>query len=205
MKRKERMENGIIIETKVSKPRKAIELLGTLFFNALIIFLVAVVVDIIYFEITKTHLWFRNLGETINYIEFVGIILLPILFFVFFFISNIWARFKRYLYDPKDHIMEIPTFVCDNDMSTYFEIPIEEVRRRKFAKELIIEEKDNIDNNKMAELRKKHIERVEKYKREHYEHEKKTIEKIKEFHKEWVKKNSKRLKEIKQDKLLKKV
>ena len=157
------MENGIIIETKVSLLRRIIELTITVFFNLLIIFLIVFVIDDIYAKLTGTHLWFHFISPEISMIGWYGILVLPILFVLFFVISTFWMRFKRYLYNPDEHVMEEPEPVRVDDMAEYFQLSPEEIQRRQYADELVIHE--NIDNNRMIFLRKEHAKKTEEEKK----------------------------------------
>ena len=162
MSRKERMEKGIIIETKVSLIRRILDLLTTLFFNLLIILLILILIDAFYAMITGSNIWFTSLTPEINAILFWGLIILPTLFAIFFIASVLWMRFKKHLYNPEEHVMEIPTFVRDKDIAEYFELPIEEIRRRQSSDELVIH--DNIDNDRMIVLREKYAKKIEEEK-----------------------------------------
>jgi hypothetical protein len=125
--------------------------------------LIIVLIDAFYAMLTGSNIWFQSLTPEINAILFWGLIILPTLFTIFFIASVLWLRFKKHLYNPEEHVMEIPTFVRDKDIAEYFELPIEEVRYRQSSDELIIHE--NIDNDRMMLLRKKHAEKVEKEKK----------------------------------------
>jgi len=159
LKREERMQKGIIIETKVPLIRRILDLITTLFFNGLIIFLILILINAFYAAITGVDIWFPFMSEEIAAILFWGLLILPALFIIFIIASVLWLRFKRYLYNPEEHVMEVPTFVRDHDIAEYFELPIEEVQRRQSSDELIIHE--NIDNDRMLVLREKHAKKIQ--------------------------------------------
>jgi len=162
MKREERMQKGIIIETKVPLIRRILDLITTLFFNGLIVFLILILINASYAALTGIDMWFPFMSPEISAILFWGLIILPTLFIIFFIASVLWMRFKRYLYNPKEHVMEVPTFVRDHDIAEYFELPIEEVQHRQSSDELVVYE--NIDNDRMIVLREKHAKKVEEEK-----------------------------------------
>jgi len=156
--RREEMVDGIIIEKEIPLSRRIIELIITLFFNALIVFMVIILIDDVYMVITGSSGFLPFISSEIAQIGVWGLVVIILLFPTFHILANIWLRFKKYLYDPEDHVMEVPTFIRDDEMAEYFQLPVEEIKRRQDADELIVY--DNIDNERMKVLRKQHTETI---------------------------------------------
>jgi|GEM_PF-2600070 len=149
--RKQRMAQGVIIETKVSWIRRAIELCITIFFNLVIIWLIATVIDAIYTMIFGHHLWFNFLASYSTEIGWYGALILPSAIVIFYVAASIWLWFKHSLYDPQESATE-PAPVRNQELADFFQLPLEEIERRQNADELVISE--NIDNERMVSLRR---------------------------------------------------
>jgi len=156
--RREEMVDDIIIEKKISLTRRIIELFITLFFNALIVLMVIILIDDVYMVVTGANGFLPFISSEIAQIGVWGLVVIILLFPAFHILANIWLRFKKYLYNPKEHVMEVPTFIRDDEMAEYFHLPVEEIKQRQEADELIIY--DNIDNESMKVLRSDHHKKV---------------------------------------------
>jgi len=146
------IQQNVIITTKVSPLRRAVEILITAFFSALVIYLALVLIDdVVLYLFGRSLFWF--VYRPIPFVGFGGILAIIILFVLMYLAASLWLEMKRrssrkVTYNAR---FQAPTTVAE--LAEYFELPTAEVERRQAAGKLIIE--DNIDNERMKVLRQR--------------------------------------------------
>jgi len=142
----------VIIETKVSRLRRFVEIVITTFFTLLILYLALVLVDDVFLWFTG-HSLFGFVYRPEPIVGAGGLAAIIVLFIVLYVGASAWLALKHYWSREAQYDIKQNYVTTTSDLAEYFELSIDEVERRQHAGILIIEE--NFENDRMIELRKR--------------------------------------------------
>lgn len=159
MEQSRQRDNGkrgdLIVETKVSKIRRLIEILATTFLWLLVLlFMDFVIVSVIYHFKRFVPEYFHVIHLQIGWFGMSLGAFGAVFLYIFFFF---WVNARTINRKKTEEVSP----VSSEELAEFFELSKEEIQERRMQKLTVINTHQNLDSSKMNELRKNYLDKRE--------------------------------------------